>query len=55
LHPSILTKIIMKKIQLLFLTFIIPVLSFAQETGLDQKIDEAFKPISDFFHDLVFF
>jgi len=45
----------MKKIQLLFLTFIIPVLSFAQETGLDQRIDEAFKPISDFFSDLVFF
>ncbi|HJN54129.1 MAG TPA: alanine/glycine:cation symporter family protein [Flavobacteriaceae bacterium] len=45
----------MKKIQLLFLTFIMPVLSFAQEKGLDQKIDEAFKPISDFFSELVFF
>jgi len=45
----------MKKIQLLFLTFIIPVLSFAQEKGLDQRIDEAFKPISDFFSDVVFF
>ena len=32
-----------------------PVLSFAQEKGLDQKIDEAFKPISDFFSELVFF
>ena len=55
MQPLILTKIIMKKIQLLFLTFIIPVLSFAQEKGLDQRIDEAFKPISDFFSDVVFF
>jgi len=30
-------------------------LSFAQEKGLDKRIDEAFKPISDFFSDLVFF
>ncbi|SVB57348.1 uncharacterized protein METZ01_LOCUS210202 [marine metagenome] len=45
----------MKKIQLLFLMFIVPILSFAQEKGLDQRIDEAFKPISDFFSDLVFF
>ena len=35
--------------------FIVPILSFAQEKGLDQRIDEAFKPISDFFSDLVFF
>ena len=35
--------------------FIVPILSFAQEKGLDQRIDEAFKPISDFFHDVVFF
>lgn len=55
MHPLILTKIIMKKIQLLLLTFIIPMLSFAQEKGLDKRIDEAFKPISDFFSDLVFF
>ena len=45
----------MKKIQLLLLTFIIPFISIAQEKGLDQRIDEAFKPISDFFHDVVFF
>ena len=45
----------MKKIQLLLLTFIIPFLSFAQEKGLDQRIDEAFKPVSDFFSDVVFF
>ena len=32
-----------------------PFLSFSQEKGLDQRIDEAFKPISDFFSDVVFF
>ena len=44
----------MKKIFLLsfFSLFTLPV--FSQEKGLDQKIDEAFKPISDFFNELVF-
>lgn len=45
----------MKKIQLLFFTSIIPFISIAQEKGLDQRIDEAFKPISDFFSEIVFF
>ena len=45
----------MKNIQLLFLTFLMPFLSFSQEKGLDKRIDEAFKPISDFFSDVVFF
>ena len=45
----------MKNIQLLFFTFLIPFLSFSQEKGLDKRIDEAFKPISDFFSDVVFF
>ena len=45
----------MKKIQLLFLTFLIPILSFAQEKGLDQRIDEAFAPISNFVSEKVFF
>ena len=45
----------MKKIQLLLLTFIIPFISIGQEKGLDQRIDEAFKPISDFFSEIVFF
>ena len=45
----------MKKIQLLFLTFLIPIVSFAQEKGLDQRIDEAFAPISNFFSKTVFF
>ena len=49
------TKIIMKNIQLLFFTFLMPFLSFSQEKGLDKRIDEAFKPISDFFSDVVFF
>ena len=45
----------MKKNQLLFLTFLIPIVSFAQEKGLDQRIDEAFAPISNFFSKTVFF
>jgi AGCS family alanine or glycine:cation symporter len=45
----------MKKIFLLsfFSLFTLPV--FSQEKGLDQRIDEAFQPISDFFNELVFF
>ena len=34
---------------------VIPMLSFAQEKGLDQKIDEAFQPISTFFSNIIFF
>ena len=49
------TKIIIKNIQLLFLTFLMPFLSFSQEKGLHKRIEEAFKPISDFFSDVVFF
>jgi len=30
-------------------TFFLPLMTFSQEVGLDQKIDQAFKPISDFF------
>jgi len=45
----------MKKKLLSLLLFIIPVLTFAQEKGLDQKIDEAFKPVSDFFSQVIFF
>ena len=40
----------MRKILLLTL---LPFLSFAD--GIDQKIDEAFAPISNFFSNLVFF
>ena len=45
----------MKKIFLftIFSLFSLPLSS--QEKGLDQKIDEAFQPISDFFNNVVFF
>jgi len=44
----------MKKLfSLLF--FVVPFLSFSQDKGLDTRIDEAFKPISDFFSEVVFF
>ena len=45
----------MKKIFLLtfFTLFTLPISS--QEKGLDQKIDEAFQPVSDFFNDVIFF
>ncbi|MDG1040277.1 MAG: alanine glycine permease, partial [Polaribacter sp.] len=45
----------MKKKILSLLFLAIPMLTFAQEKGLDQKIDEAFKPISDFFSSVIFF
>lgn len=45
----------MKKKLLSLLLLAIPMLSFAQEKGLDQKIDEAFQPISSFFSDIIFF
>ena len=45
----------MKKIFLLtfFTLFSLPV--FSQEKGLDQRIDEAFQPMSDFFSEVIFF
>jgi AGCS family alanine or glycine:cation symporter len=45
----------MKKIFLLsfFSLFTLPV--FSQEKGLDQRIDEAFQPVSDFFSQVIFF
>lgn len=48
----------MKRILLLLLALTIPFFTFAQEVtekGLDQKIDEGFKPISDFFSAVIFF
>lgn len=47
----------MKKYLLSLLSFIIPLISFAQEAevGVDQKIDQAFKPVSDFFSHVIFF
>ena len=45
----------MKKIFLSFLLIFSSFLSFSQDKGLDQKIDEAFAPISDFFSYYVFY
>jgi len=45
----------MKKRLLSLLLLVVPMLTFAQEKGLDQKIDEAFQPVSDFFSSIIFF
>ena len=48
----------MKKYLLSILTLLLPLLTIAQETvekGLDQRIDEGFKPISDAISAIVFF
>ena len=37
------------------IALIFPYISFAQEKGLDQKIDEAFQPVADAFFDAIFF
>lgn len=44
-----------KQLLILFSLILLPLLSFAQEKGLDQRIDEAFAPIATFFGNLVFF
>lgn len=48
----------MKKYLLTLFTLILPFLTFAQEAtekGLDQRIDEGFKPISDTISNIIFF
>lgn len=48
----------MKKFLLTLFSLLIPIINFAQQTeeiGLDQKIDQAFQPISEFFTHIVFF
>ncbi len=48
----------MKKYLLTFFTLLTPLLTFAQdaqEVGLDQRIDQAFQPVSDFFSNVIFF
>ncbi len=46
----------MKKLATLALTlFCLPVMAQTSEKGLDDRVNEAFKPISDFFSDVVFF
>ena len=45
----------MKKNLLSLLFLLSPLFIFSQEKGLDQKIDEAFQPVSDFFSSVIFF
>ena len=45
----------MKKYIFLFLSLLSSINLSAQEKGLDQRIDEAFQPISDFFSKYVFY
>jgi len=46
----------MKKSLLSFLAFSLPFFAFAEEElGLDQKIDQAFAPIANFFTEVIFF
>ena len=45
----------MKKIFFSLILVFSSLFSFSQEKGLDQKIDEAFAPVSDFFSQVVFF
>jgi len=45
----------MKKNILFLLLFLTSIFVNAQEKGLDQRIDEAFQPISDFFSSVIFF
>ena len=54
-YDHLIKQSFMKKIFLLsfFSLFTLPV--FSQEKGLDQRIDEAFQPVSDFFSQVVFF
>lgn len=49
----------MKKYLLSLITFLIPLLNFAQENppemGIDEQINQAFAPVSNFFSSVVFF
>jgi AGCS family alanine or glycine:cation symporter len=45
----------MKKYLLSLFAFLSPLLLLAQEEGLDQKIDQAFQPVADFFTNVIFF
>jgi len=46
----------MKKYLLSIFALCLPVLTHAQEEiGLDEKIDQAFAPIADFFTNVIFF
>jgi AGCS family alanine or glycine:cation symporter len=45
----------MSKKVLPLLLFLIPFMTFAQEKGIDQRIDEGFKPFSDFVSGIIFY
>ena len=49
----------MKKLSVVLMALLLPLLTFAQEAtekmGLDERINEKFAPISDWFVSLVFF
>ena len=45
----------MRRFLLSFILLFSSLFTSAQEKGLDQRIDEAFKPVSDFFSSIVFF
>jgi AGCS family alanine or glycine:cation symporter len=45
----------MKKAFFILFASLMPFISLASEKGIDQKIDEAFKPISDFISGIIFF
>lgn len=45
----------MKYKLLTLFAFLFPIIIFSQEQGLDQQIDQAFKPVSDFFSAVIFF
>ena len=47
----------MKKFLLTMFAVMLPLFNYAQEAevGLDQKIDQAFQPVSDFFSQVIFF
>ncbi|MDF1697719.1 MAG: alanine/glycine:cation symporter family protein [Saprospiraceae bacterium] len=48
-------KLLKTRITLLFVMVLLPMLSYSQEKGWDERIDEGFKPISDFFSKVIFF
>lgn len=47
-------KLLKTKLNLLIVLILLPLLSFGQEVGWDQKIDQAFQPVSDFFSAVIF-
>lgn len=47
-------KLLKTKLSLLFALVLLPMLSYGQDVGWDEKIDQAFKPISDFFSKVIF-